>query len=117
MYLCICLCFLRTHQKPLKLLFNIRAMNNYYEQTYNDVVFGCRFNRIKEDFESLLATLKNAGAELLFTSKKSFIDKDEQIKFDLFNEDYSSGMTFLKELETIEVSHVNFTLNIKQIIN
>lgn len=59
-------------------------------------------NKIKEKFEELLGSLKSAGAELLFTSKKSHLDKDEEIRWKQMNEDYKLGMNFVKELETGE---------------
>ena len=66
------------------------------------MIFGCRFNKIKDDFEKLLGSFKAAGAELLFVSKKSNLDKDEDIRLEQLNEDYTLGINFVKELSKNE---------------
>lgn len=90
--------FFRKYNKSPKILFNLRAFNNYYEQSVRDVIFGCRFNVIKKDFESLLSSLKSAGAELIFVSKKNHCDISRDVRFDIFNHDYSNGLEFVKIL-------------------
>lgn len=105
----------RNHDKAPKILINLRAINNYYEETLTDVIFGCRFNKIKEDFEKLLGSLKAAGAELVFTSKHSNVDNYEDNRWKSLNKDYESGKLFVKDLGTLELTNVVRTSKISLI--
>lgn len=77
-------------------------MNNYYEQDLFQVMFGCRFNKIKEEFEQLLIALKSSGAELIFTSKDFYFDKNKEIDYAFLNKQHADGMEFLKKLESTD---------------
>jgi hypothetical protein len=84
----------RKHNKKPKILINIRAFNNCYEQTKYDIVFGGRFNVIKNDFETLLAELKSTGAELIFLPKKRNLSYNEDTALDT----YRLGMLMVTNL-------------------
>jgi hypothetical protein len=90
------------------------VFNNYYEET-SHVIFGCRFNLIKKDFESLLSSLKSAGAELIFVSKKNYSDNMEDVCFEYFDETYKRGLEFVKFIEngksSVEVSNLIININ------
>lgn len=57
---------------------------------------------IKESFETLLGSFKSAGAELVFTSKSSNVDKDEPKRWKSLNKEYESGKLFVEELQKFE---------------
>ena len=61
---------------------------------------------IKEKFEKLLGSLKEAGAELVFTSKHSTIDNHEDNRWKSLNKDYESGKLFVTDLGTLELTNV-----------
>lgn len=62
------------------------------------MIFGCRFNIIKKEFESLLSQLKSAGAELIFVSKKNNSDESADVQRDKFDSDYEHGLKYVKIL-------------------
>lgn len=90
--------FVRITKKTPKILFNLRAFNNYYAQGSLDEIFGCRFNIIKKEFESLLSSLKFAGADLVFVSKQNHIDISQDVRFSWLNEEYQQGLKFVEIL-------------------
>jgi hypothetical protein len=94
----------RSTDKRPKILINIRAFNHYYEQNVKDSIFGGRLNKIKQDFEKLLSSLKNAGADLIFVSKSS-----EDLDQESSDKDYSQGMMFISKIRKLKsVNQVNF---------
>ena len=77
-------------------MFNLRAVNNYFEQKSYDAIFGCRFNVVKDEFEMLLASLRSAGAELIFVSKKSLPSLQKDDMLDQFKRRYDKGLELIE---------------------
>lgn len=103
------------NNKSPKILFDLRAFNNYYEQSVLGVSFGCRYKEVKRDFETLLEKLKSAGAELIFVSKESQLKNFEDVRFKKHDGEYERGLAFIKSLNKVkhtkEVSHRGNTCN------
>lgn len=62
-----------------------------------NLIYGTRYNILKKDFESLLSSLKSAGADLFFVSKSApGADKLEHI-FTSLDRHYEVGLEFIEK--------------------
>lgn len=91
----------RNNNKAPKILISLRAFDGYYiELSTSSLRFGYRFNKIQESFESILSSLKSAGAELIFVSKSPPATEHNKSRLIKLQRNVNGGMKLLKGLES-----------------
>jgi hypothetical protein len=62
-----------------------------------NLIYGTRYNILKKDFESLLKSMKDAGAELFFVSKSAPSTQTLDILFKSLDGRYKIGREFVSK--------------------
>jgi hypothetical protein len=91
-------CNSRAKGEIVKIVINLWAFCNCFEEALLHPIFAGRLNKISEKFEKFLRELKEAGAEMIFVFKKTAVIFESEW-IDDRNKEYLESLKFLKLLE------------------
>lgn len=95
----------RTEVGTPVIVINLWGFCNYFEAQPLQVLFRGRLNKIREEFETFLAQMKDAGAQLIFVFKKTPI-LSEPKWIDDRNDEYKKSLAFIDFLENRSTSEL-----------